>query len=401
VKFIESEYLNMRSLRRRIDTSITSISEGWRQLDRRCTVLIPDRDPLLLNASKRLGFDKIQLLQDNDRTVSGRGTVTPSPSKANVREVGFIVRCSTATLWNEVDTIIDGEIARDRADQFGPFEAILSPWQRLLEAEVLTNSITSFSYSTYFQMLSNVRAVRPQAVIPSACGCKYVGDGQWLNEFVFPATREMFLRDVSAFRTGMQAMAANPGDVADVQRGGAPLHKGASPFVRMVEDDVAHTAVDPTGSVSELADSSPGDYSHTGMLGEIETFLSHRIAYEYQPIGLVYQLDVIFPTGVRSRSIRFGADLSLRNEPSAVAHILSRITASALRDLRAGRRSLNYVYGTGLYRSSQRIYICGPQDRCTWAPAPERYSVDPLGIARDPEALFERYIDREFQSLGV
>jgi len=61
----------------------------------------------------------------------------------------------------------------------------------------------------------------------------------------------------------MQAMAANPGDVAEVQRGGATLHKGASPFVRMERDDVADTAFDPTGSVSELADSNPDGMSST------------------------------------------------------------------------------------------------------------------------------------------
>src|SRR4029077_6833443 len=124
-------------------------------LDRRCTVLIPDRDPLLLNAFKRLGFDEIQLLRDNHSMVFGSVTVTPTPSKANVREVGLIVRDSTATLWNAVDTIIDGSMASDLTDQFGPFDLVLSPWQPLLEAEALTNGITSFPYSTYFKMLSN------------------------------------------------------------------------------------------------------------------------------------------------------------------------------------------------------------------------------------------------------
>ena len=383
-------------------------------LDRRCTVLIPDRDPLLLNAFKRLGFDEIQLLRDNHSMVFGSVTVTPTPSKANVREVGLIVRDSTATLWNAVDTIIDGSMASDLTDQFGPFDLVLSPWQPLLEAEALTNGITSFPYSTYFKMLSNIQFIRPHAVIPSACGFKYVGEGEWLNKFVFPATREMFLRDVSALGTGTQAMAANPGDVAEVRHGGATLHKGVSSFVRAVQDDVADTAFDPTGFVPELTDSNPGDYAPTDMLNAIETFLTstlmpalknsvdkRQIAYEYQQIGLVYQLDVIFPTEVRSWSIRFGVDLSLTNEPSAVAHIRSRITASVLKDLIAGRCSLNYLYGAGLYRSSQRVYISGPHGTYRWTPATEGSSVDPLWIALDPETLFERYVDRELASVGV
>lgn len=312
-----------------------------------------------------------------------------------------------------MDTIIDGAIAREITDQFGPFDLALNPWQPLLEAEALTNGIVSFPYSTYFKMLSNVQVIRPHAVIPSACGFKYVGEGEWLNKFVFPATREMFLRDVSAFGNGTQAMAANPGDVAEVRHGGTALHKAASPFVRTVRDDSADTSFDPTGSVPELTDSNPRDYAEAESLSTIEMFLAstlmpvlrnsveaRRIAFEYQQIGLVYRLDVVFPQSVRSWVVDFGADLSLANEPSAVAHIRSRITASVLTDLIAGRCSLNYVYGAGLYRSSQRVYISGPHGMYRWTPATERLIVDPLWIALDPEALFEKYVQRELASVN-
>ena len=324
-----------------------------------------------------------------------------------------MVRDSTATLWNEVDTNIDGALAREITDQFGPFDLLLSPWQPLLEAEVLTNAVTSFPYSTYFKMLSNVRVIGPHAVIPSACGFKYVGEGEWLNKFVFPATREMFLRDVSAFGTGTQAMAANPGDVVEVRHGGVTLLKGASPFVRMVRDDVADTEFDPTGSVPALTDSNPRDYDQTEMLSAIEGFLAskfmavvrdsvarHGIAYEYQQIGLVYRLDVVFPLGVRSWSVDFGG-ICLQKEAAAAAHIRSRITASVLTDLIAGRCSANYLYGAGLYRTSQRTYISGAHGMYRWTPASERFAEDPLWIALDPDALFEKYVDRELASFGA
>lgn len=380
-------------------------------LDRSCTVVIPDRDPLLESAIKRLGFDRIQFLRDKQSLFFGKTTITATPSKANVREVGFILRDSTATIWNQVDTIIDSTIACNITDQFGPFDLLLSPWQPLLEAEILTNGITSFPYSTYFSMLSNVQVIHPRAVIPSACGFKYFGQGEWLNKFVFPATREMFLRDVSAFGIGIHAMAANPGDVAEVQHGEAVLRKAASSFVQTIQDDVSDVVFDPTGFVPELTDSNPGNYNCTEMLSTIETFITstlmpilrdsaeqQRIAYEYQQINLVYRLDVVFPQYERSWSIEFGNGLSLTNEPSPVAHIRSRIVASVLTDLIAGQCSLNYVYGAGLFRSLQRIYASGPHGMYRWTPTSESSIVDPLWIALDPEALFEKYVERELAS---
>ncbi len=150
------------------------------------------------------------------------------------------------------------------------------------------------------------------------------------------------------------------------------------------------------------------------MLRTIETFLDstllpvlrdsverRRIAHEYREAELVYRLDVVFPEGARSWAIDFGADLSLTREASAVAHFRSRITASVLTDLIAGRHSLNYVYGAGLYRSSQRVYVPGRHGLNRWTPATERSIVDPLWMALDPEALFERHIERELAAVGA
>ena len=377
-------------------------------LDRACTVLIPDGDPLLERSIHRLGFERCLLLKDRQSTRFGGATLTPTPSKANVREFGLVVRDSAATLWNQVDTIIDGGMACGLAERFGPFDLLLAPWQPLLESELLTNGTTSFPFDRYFKMLSNVQLANPRAAVPGACGFKYVGPGEWLNKFVFPATREMFLRDVSALAPHVQAMLPNPGDVVDVSSTGASLNKAASPFVRMVEDDLAETAFDPTGFVPELSDANPHGYSEKEMLTVIEVFLTdslmpilkaslqrRRIAYEYRRIGVVYQLDVVFPLHTSSWSIDFGRDLALENRPSAAPHISSRITASVLTDLISGRCSGNYVFGGGFYRSSQRLYVVEPHGIYRWTAASEHSVVDPLWMALDLEDLFEKYIERQ------
>ncbi|MGC2194540.1 MAG: MBL fold metallo-hydrolase [Terriglobales bacterium] len=379
-------------------------------LDRRCTVLIPDGDPLLEGSIKRLGFERCLPLPDQQSVTFGGSTLTPTPSKANVREFGLIIHDSTSTLWNQVDTIIDSSIANDVSERFGPFDLLLAPWQPLLESEVVTNGTTSFPYEAYFKLLSNVQHIHPRTVVPSACGFKYAGEGEWLNKFVFPATREMFMRDIAALAADVEVMVPYPGDIVAVTNAGAKLNRSASPFVRMVRNDLADTTFDPTGAVPELSDSNPHAYPEAEMLSTITAFLDNSlvpvlrtslqhntIAHEYQRLGLVYQIDVVFPSRTYSWSIDFGHDLSLENWPSATAHLRSRITASVLVDLITGRCSPNYVYGGGFYRWSQRVYEVEPHGIYRWSPASERAVLDPLWMALDPDSLFEKYVDREIR----
>lgn len=334
-----------------------------------------------------------------------------TPSKAGVREIGLIVRDSTATIWNQVDTNIDIAMASGIADDFGPLDLLLATWQPLLEGEVLANGTTSFPYASYFTLLSNVQLVQPRAVIPSACGFKYTGEGAWLNKFVFPVTREMFMRDVSSLASDVHVMAPNPGDIVEVRGAEATHERSVSPFVRMVRDDMADTAFDPTGAVPELSDANPRAYLDGEMLATIHTFFEstlmpviktslqrRRIAYEYQRLGIVYQLDVVFPSRTDSWSIDFGRALSLVEGPSATAHIRSRIAASVLADLITGDCGAAYAFGVGSYRWSQRVYAVEPRGMYRWTPASAHSVLDPLWMALDPEALFKKYVEREIST---
>src|SRR5262249_15782679 len=107
-------------------------------LDRSCPVLIPDRGPLLADAIARLGFAG-QPLADGQSVTFGRTTLTTTPSKAGVREFGLVVRDSTGTIWNQVDSQITGQMTARVTDTHGPFDLLLATWQPLLEGEALTN----------------------------------------------------------------------------------------------------------------------------------------------------------------------------------------------------------------------------------------------------------------------
>jgi UDP-MurNAc hydroxylase len=377
-------------------------------LDRRCTVLFPDGDPLLAEALGRLGFIRCQPLADGQSVTFGRTTLTTTPSRASVREFGVVVRDSSGTIWNQVDSQISGSMAARVADAHGPIDLLLATWQPLLEGEALTNGTTSFPYTTYFKMLANVRVVQPRAVVPSACGYKYIGDGAWLNKFVFPATREMFARDVARLAPDVDIMIANPGDVIDVSAAVTTHLSAASPFVRTIRDDVSDTWFDPVGAVPELADHNPRGYDEDEMLGVIERFLAgtlvpalessrrkERLAYEYGRLGLVYQVDVVFPSDVRSWNVNFSADIALNAGPSPNAQIRARIAASLLVDLIKGDTSASYVYSVGGYRCFNRVYAAAPHGMQKWRPASEPDVVDPLWMAFDLEDLFKRYVERD------
>jgi L-ascorbate metabolism protein UlaG (beta-lactamase superfamily) len=382
-------------------------------LDRRCHVLIPDRDALLAGAIARLGFARCQPLADGASVTFGRTTVTTTPSRAGVREFGLIVRDSTGTLWNQVDSQVTGPMTARLTDTHGPFDVVLATWQPLLEGEALTNGTTSFPFATYFKMLANVQLARPRAVVPHACGFKYIGDGAWLNRFVFPATREMFARDVTRLAPGVRLLPGHPGDVLEIAGAEVTSRTAASPFVRMTADDVADTWFDPVGTVPALADRNARGYGEDEMRRVIDDFLMkrlvpalesslrrERLAHEYRRLGVMYQLDAVFPSGPQSWHIDFGGALVLAEGPSPRAHIRSRIAASLLVDLIRGETSASYLYSVGGYRLATRVYAVTPEGPQKWKPASEPDVTDPLWMAFDLEDLFARYVDRDLAVYG-
>jgi UDP-MurNAc hydroxylase len=383
-------------------------------LDRRCTVLIPDRDPLLAGAIARLGFAACQALADGQSVTFGRTTLTTTASKAGVREFGLVVRDSSGTIWNQVDSQITGPMTARITDAQGPFDLLLATWQPLLEGEALTNGTTSFPYATYFKMLQNVRLARPRAAVPHACGFKYIGEGAWLNRFVFPATRELFARDVSRLAPEVRMLSGNPGDVIEIASPAVTHLPASSPFVHTLRDDTADTWFDPVGGVPELTDRNGPGYTAEAMEAAITAFLADtlvpalgssaplaRLAHEYARLGVLYQLDVVFPSGTRSWHIDFARSGMLAEGPSPRSQIRTRIAASLLTGLIRGETTASYVYSVGGYRSATRVYSVTPDGPHTWKPASEPEVADPLWMTFDFEDLFRRNVDRDIAAYTV
>ena len=120
-----------------------------------------------------------------------------------------------------------------------------------------------------------------------------------------------------------------------------------------------------------------------------------RVAADYHRLGVVYQLDVVFPSKSRSWHLDFGGPVAFTSGPSPHRHIHARIAASMLVDSVRGESTVAFVYAAGGYRCSHRVHAVEPHGMYTWTPASEQAVVDPLWMALDLDDLFEKNINRE------
>ena len=381
-------------------------------LDRRCQVLIPDRDPILAYAFQELGFQRVEALPDNYRWVAGETSIITTPSRSIEREFGVVIQDPTATVWNQVDTVIPGAAASRIASVLGPIDFLLATWQPLLESEVLLNGRTSFPYEEYFRLLANVKIINPAALAPASCGFKYLGEAAWLNKFVFPVSRAAFCRDVVKAVRGANVMPVNPGDVVEIDAGSVRHGRGECEFVTLLEDDTAETAFNPVGGVPELVDPNHSQYTEKEMIETIETFLRDQLAsvlkqslpqrtiiHEYTEIGCEYQLDIVCPATVLSYSIRFAeSGIKLNRGQFSSANLHTQIAGSVLTDVLLDRRSLSYLCSGGFYRSFNHFYKIDPQVCHRWKPLTVGSIIDPLLLALDTQDAMMRYIEREISN---
>jgi hypothetical protein len=106
----------------------------------------------------------------------------------------------------------------------GRYRALTSHYQHRLDK--------SFPYETHRQNLQNVLTVRPRLTVPGSAGFRFFGDHEWLNRFLFPISRELFLDNLKTLDATLEAAIMNPGDVAELTNGEVKIRRKASPFSR-------------------------------------------------------------------------------------------------------------------------------------------------------------------------
>lgn len=372
-------------------------------LSREAEVLCP-KDELVVGTLRKLGFRRVIPLDPWTSIRYGDTRIVTTPSLNNVPELGFVICRKGMSVWNQVDSHVD-RACIDRVRQvFGNIEAAIVPWQPLLELDFQQHHGTAFPHRMYSELLEAAVYTGASALIPGACGFRFVDSADWLNRVTFPVTRDRFVRDVQLLAGGLQRVfPADPGDVLCVQEDSAPaLLPRSSRFVFSGHgNDEARIflPVDPFATCvrARFASDTPSHFEAT--LGALRRHLDGWISRQdpatsrYHEFAVIYQLLVYD----NESSVAVWWDFT---QASAVAGsgFNSLATATAVIHLDTLRRLLksdcswDEAFHSGRYRSFQTTALVA---RSTYRTPPRGLSFELLREVFPYDAALRAFIARE------
>ncbi len=291
------------------------------RLSRNCQVCCP-LDPLIAHALKRLGFRHVTNLEPGKPMSVEKMEILPTRSdNQTVREFGIVFRDETGTFWNQVDTEVSPVTINGVLEHCSRVDLLFAMYasQNFAFFESLE---TSFPYETHRQNLQNVLTIRPRLTVPGSAGFRFFGEHEWLNRFLFPISRELFLGDLRTLDSTLETAIMDPGDVVEIDAGEVRIQRAASPFARTLEDDNHQILFNPTGPIPPLQDPNPEGYEP----GEMEVRISQVIEQglfkycldhawnrvdvvgKYFACQAIYGLEVVFPNYSIDWTINFRSD---------------------------------------------------------------------------------------------
>ena len=338
-------------------------------LDRRVPVFCPD-DPFLLYGLQRLGFGDVRRLAPLVSQPIAGLLLLPTPSlNREVLEYGTVWQDETGTIFNQVDTFLAADTIHRLRREVGQFDVHLAMYAS--QNFHLFESKREHTAAMHGINLHTACLLAARCVVPAAAGFRFTDDLAWLNRHVFPISRRRFVDDLRQLNPALRTEELNPGDTLAVERGQIAVHRQATDFVTMLEDDTHLMAYDASAPIPPLHDPNPAGYGLQGLQefaqGVLEMGLpqylvrgmatGEAVATQYMRYGVVYQVDVAFPDGeTRCWTYHFDRQRQVvRHHVGSsltVPHMRKYITASALVDFCLGRRSY-FAVRTQSRRSSQ------------------------------------------------
>ncbi len=327
------------------------------RLSRNCQVCCP-ADPLISHALKLLGFRHVTLLEPGKPMSVEKMEILPTRSENQaVRECGIVFRDETGTFWNQVDTEISPLTINSVLQHCSRVDLLFAMYASQ-NFSFFESQDRPFPYETHRQNLQNVLMVRPALTVPGSAGFRFFGEHEWLNRFLFPISRELFLDDLRALDTTLETAMMNPGDVAEIHDGKVQIQRGASPFSRTLENDTHQISFNPTSPISPLHDPNSEGYEGREMEvnisqviedGLFKYCLEHaqdplQATGKYSACQAMYGLEVVFPDYSKHWTIDFrGEPIRLYREKNPQANVIHQIAASALNGWILRRKSFFYV----------------------------------------------------------
>lgn len=341
------------------------------RLSRSCQVCCP-ADPLISHALKLLGFRHITFLEPGKplRLEKMEILSTRSENQA-VRECGILFRDETGCFWNQVDTEISPITINTVLTLCSTVDLLFAMYASQ-NFEFFESLDKSFPYETHRQNLQNVLTIRPRLTVPGSAGFRFFGDHEWLNRFLFPISRELFLNDLKTLDAALATAIMNPGDVAEISNEEVKIRRQAAPFSKTLEDDTDRISFIPTSSVPPLTDPNRERYELSTMEQAISQIIEDGLfrycmenarncleaAGKYAACRAVYGIEVVFPQYKMNWTIDFRTDpIRLLRERASQANVVHQIAASALHGWILRRKSFFYIRAySRRFTTHHRIY---------------------------------------------
>lgn len=360
-------------------------------------VLIP-KDKLIDTCLRKLGYSHIYHLSDFSEVKLGATSLLATRSENRVPEHGIVFADSSGVFWNQVDTVVSPNTISSVKSCYSQIDFLLAGWQPMLEVSYQNNQSLSFPYSEYNQLLEQFNLIRPKAIAPGANGFKFVNGSSWMNQIVFPVTREQFCKDVKMVypEIGENVFAFDPGDIIAFKNGEFRHLKEMCQFVKKVEDDRESLVFSPIKVGNNLVDHNLDNYA----LDEMEEVINQEVSLnlpqfinekknslfiEHCRWQVIYQLEVVFPNYCKQWFFDFSQeDIQAQVDRNPLANYFTCITASSFYGLLKQVKGWDYAQIGGNYRSFTKIYMA------------TRY-----GLTKPRESLIQEPLDLKFPQKDI
>lgn len=370
-------------------------------------VLIPN-DKLIETCLRKLGYSNIYHLSDFSEVKLGSTSLLATRSENRVPEYGIVFADESGVCWNQVDTVVSLDTIRFVKSRYPQVDFLLATWQPMLEINYQTNQSLSFPYSEYNKLLEKISLIQPKAIAPGANGFKFVNGSSWLNQVVFPVTREQFCKDVRMVypEIGENVFAFDPGDILAFKNGEFSHLKEMCQFVKKVEDDRDTLDFSPINVGSNLIDDNPDKYN----LDEMREVINEEICVnlpkfiiekkdslfiEHCRWQVIYQLEIVFPDSSSQWFFDFSQeDIQVQAGRNPLANFYTSMAASSLYGILQRIKGWDYAYMGGNYRSFKKIYMVTKYGIIK----PEGFPIeDPVGLKFPSKEIFEEVRYREIE----
>lgn len=198
------------------------------EFDPQTPIYVPDGALNMILLLRRAGFRSIRTMSPEEVIDFGAISVIPTISQVPFPECGFIVRTAGMSVWNLVDSQVDGKTLRQLRSKYGRPDVLFSYEQPTLEGRVPDLSILWTSCSERLEeVLAPAAILEPSWLIPS--GSDFVNVlCPWLNEFLFPLRRGEFLQLARNRSPNLRPQAMFVGDRLEFKNKTLVYRKGRS-----------------------------------------------------------------------------------------------------------------------------------------------------------------------------